>query len=1154
MPPSEEELVGQTIGGYELLELVGEGGMGAVYRARQISLDREVAVKVLAPRLAKDGEFVARFVREARSVAKINHPNILQIHDVADADGLHFIAMEFIRGRTLSDLLKDKGYLDWRDCVGYARQAALGLAAAAKANIIHRDVKPDNLMITSEGVVKVSDFGLAKEMAAQGELTQTGDIMGTPAYMSPEQCDGAALDTRTDIYSLGCALYRAVTGVLPFNAPSPVSMMYKHKHEAPIPPRQYMPELPVAVENLILRMMAKNPDDRYATMDETAETLERALEGGEVAKLHTTEKLPAASPSPVPPGPLPLLQTGFAPSPLSSPFAGPSALGGVQVPAPSVDPLRPASASGTYEEYLARGDRLISQGRPVAACEQWRKALALRPGDRAAKDRIDRAKNDSTVQCLKIGEGLLEQGKLSALRAELTRVLQADPENVDAQERLAALEFMERKRHDALLEIRRLLSSNRQEEALTLWDGLHVGLRDKALAPTIDNLRERVIPCKLIAAEAEKLSAAGHFDESMQKWDEALRLDPTNDKVKLARQHTLRLRESMEAALREGYEFHVQRKYEAAVSSFDKVLAIQPGHVQAARYKREALAELAQAEETAHDYEAAIKRWKQVLECVPGDKKAMERLEAVTRRRNALEASLEEARDNLGKGRYRRATSMWRKALEIQPGNKNALYGLAESKSGFRRRRLLPICLLALLTAGGGGGFLFVQFKNNLAAGDTIVAARLVERYPEAEECYKSARAVPLVGALEHELVDAKLAAVTALAAIAAEEKLYASGDLERLEAGLKTYAALLDENGWALDEHEYTRARFAAEWHIAHLLAVKGKYPEAQAAYAQALEVGQQHQVGFSDPVEDNMRLAIIQYNEATKILAEQNVDRAEQEARATETLQKALGFWADLREAQTLLADLQAKRGKLEEKLAEGKRLLETVRSEIDSANYAAAETNLAAALECAKQALKLDGENWAARKLAAEAEWRQKAGRDMAVFIYPYPDDPELEGKFRAFALDRCEWPNQKNAQPLTPTFAKALELARAAGKDLPYLDEWQWAAGNGREKRAYSFGNKFDSSKCNAGGTEQGPRACGEVETARSASGLYDLTGNVAEWVRDRLRDERNADQYVIGGSYASDEKDCRTDRPKLRDARVSSREVGFRAALRWEIKR
>jgi len=262
------------LGGCELLEEIGQGGMGLIYRAKQISLDRVVAVKILADHLAHNPSFVERFQREARAIARINHPNILGVYDVGHQENRHYMIMELVDGGSVAELLEKRGLLEPGEAAELVVQAAKGLECAANQSIIHRDVKPDNIMLTSQHVVKVSDFGLAKEL--DSTMTETQAVMGTPAYMSPEQCDGRDLDSRTDIYSLGGTFYRCLTGRLPFEADTAMSMMYRHKHVPLTPPRDIVPTLPRVLSDIICKMMAKEREERFQSMAEVATALEEA--------------------------------------------------------------------------------------------------------------------------------------------------------------------------------------------------------------------------------------------------------------------------------------------------------------------------------------------------------------------------------------------------------------------------------------------------------------------------------------------------------------------------------------------------------------------------------------------------------------------------------------------------------------------------------------------------------------------------------------------------------------------------------------------------------------------------------------------------------------------------------------------------------------
>lgn len=285
---------GQVWGDFALGELLGKGGMGAVYKGRQLSLDRPVAIKVLPPHLSANENFLARFSIEAKAVAQISSPHVVQVYAAGQHEGHHFFAMEFVEGEDLSRRLRDGWKPPHAEALDCVTQAARGLAAAGEHGIIHRDIKPANMMMTKRGVLKLMDFGLAKLAAAGGDtgLTMAGTIMGTVNYFSPEQGRGEVCDQRTDIYALGVVFYELLTGRLPFVGQDATSIIYQHIHQAPRAPKEIDPSIPEDFQAVVLKCLQKKADDRYpdaGALLRDLEALARGLApGGALADPHGT--------------------------------------------------------------------------------------------------------------------------------------------------------------------------------------------------------------------------------------------------------------------------------------------------------------------------------------------------------------------------------------------------------------------------------------------------------------------------------------------------------------------------------------------------------------------------------------------------------------------------------------------------------------------------------------------------------------------------------------------------------------------------------------------------------------------------------------------------------------------------------------------------
>jgi serine/threonine-protein kinase len=322
MTTMNDPLVGTTYDGrYRIEKRIGSGGMANVYLAEDETLGRRVAIKVLHQRYAEDSQFVERFLREASAAARLNHPNIVQVYDRGQSDSTYYIAMEFVDGMTLKDLVRRRGALTEQEVLAYGRQALHALRFAHRNGIVHRDVKPHNMMVDTDGRLKIADFGIARAAAdADSGLTEAGSIVGTAQYLSPEQAQGLDVAAPSDLYSLGVVMFEMATGRVPFDGESPVNVALKHVKDPTPRPSSINPQVSVQLESIILKAMEKDPARRYHSADEMLGDLDRAREGGQTAAM--TQVLGAAAVgaaatqvSPIAPTPIRSYETPVPPEP-----------------------------------------------------------------------------------------------------------------------------------------------------------------------------------------------------------------------------------------------------------------------------------------------------------------------------------------------------------------------------------------------------------------------------------------------------------------------------------------------------------------------------------------------------------------------------------------------------------------------------------------------------------------------------------------------------------------------------------------------------------------------------------------------------------------------------------------------------------------------
>ncbi|HXX63237.1 MAG TPA: serine/threonine-protein kinase, partial [Bacteroidota bacterium] len=355
-------MIGRTISHYAILEKLGEGGMGVVYKARDLSLDRIVALKFLPPHLAQDDAEESRLLQEARAASRLNHPGICAIHAIGENDGAHFIDLEYIDGRTMGAVIRE-GRLPVAEAVGYAIQACEALHEAHANGIVHRDIKSENLMVTSRDRLKVMDFGLAR-LKGSTRLTKPHSTLGTLAYMAPEQIQGGEADSRSDMFSFGVVFYEMLSGALPFRGDHEAAVIYSIAHGTAEPLSRIRPDVPLELERIVSRALEKDPAARYQNAEDMASELRRLSYAQSPATASVDQRVVPVTPAiPVPTAPTaPLPDPGGAPAQGSR---GPGARRVARQVVPIVLGILAIVLAWIYLRGGAGGARVDSGGRKI---------------------------------------------------------------------------------------------------------------------------------------------------------------------------------------------------------------------------------------------------------------------------------------------------------------------------------------------------------------------------------------------------------------------------------------------------------------------------------------------------------------------------------------------------------------------------------------------------------------------------------------------------------------------------------------------------------------------------------------------------------------------------------------------------------------------
>lgn len=1161
-----DPLVGTTVGGYEILDVIGQGGMGVIYKARQKSLDRVVALKVLARHLASDVSFVTRFQKEARAIAKVNHRNILLIYDVADDQQTNYMAMELIEGRSLAELQAERrGAIPWEEATDYIRQAAQGLEAAQSAGIIHRDIKPENLMVTRKGEIKVSDFGLAKEADASSGATSVDAVMGTPAFMSPEQCDGKKVDGRSDIYSLGGTFYRLVTGRLPFEAETAMSMMYRHKHEQLIPPHEIVNTIPPALSAAIVKMMAKKREHRYQTMTEVIDALDAARKQAALPPAAPPVGAPAdAVLSPIPPGASPFgmgavpsddqppgfgavdeptagLQVG-PPMPSGRMPAVPGPAGGFAPASDSSSRLNmpsgvmgiaPSGLGAMPEAYdnVNRGDELLARGDRIVGLKCYRQALQSPSLDQASRARLEQEIRKEMSTRRQAMDSMLKRGMLVEAARECRVLAELDPTDETARNALKDLDAKLSAKRTMTNEVRTAIASNAFEKAIRIWDGTAAGLRDEGLGKQIEQLRSVVVPALKLAEQGDNFSRQGRLEEAMSSYEDALKINLACEPARLGQKETEQKLQRIEYMMKEGFQYSLEQNYAKAVDTWKPVLQLRPGHPQAVKGIVDAFVAHAQQLRAHGDLEGALAAYQGAIELDKQNRSVRRLLEDVTNVRDKEQALVDRAQDAAARNRPGAAIGYWKEVLRVNPSSKRALQQIEQL--GHQRSRMLlkALAVLLVLAAIGAAGY---QYYTEMRVLRSARAKMQQGQYGDLASLLRSTRFLIFQSDKQQLIAEAG----RELKIVEAENQ----AKVGNLLGAARILEDLTQELRRAGDQRAATLAVRALEFTVQHaadqaqLVLRAGKWTEAARQFSDLRALVPESMLA-------NPRLAELRAQADKAAVLALKVSSAEQ---ARENRARAL---ADLKDALKLAQDLQfaecverisAMLARLNFDPDKFERLKEAGKSELarDPPDFAAARKAFNAAREYNPDDATIQ------QSLQYLDDVALCAGAGMSLFALRHPLRGGAWGgdeRRAAFCIDRYEWPNKAGGLPQANlSWVEARKLCEDAGKKLCSAGEWEDAC-KGEARTLYPYGKEPDPAACNTDGRAAVPS--GSKTACRNSIGVFDMSGNLAEWT------DRGGDAEVRGGAFDTPARQASCIDVLQQDKSAASARVGFRCCRR-----
>ena len=1204
-----DPLINQTIGGCAILEIIGQGGMGVIYKGRQKSLDRVVAVKVLAPHLANDANFVTRFQKEARAIARVNHPHILAVYDVGTDQNINYMIMELIEGESLAELQAERrGALEWREATEFVRQSAQGLEAAQATGIIHRDIKPENLMVTRKGQIKVSDFGLAKEADGTGTQTSVDSVMGTPAFMSPEQCDGKKVDGRSDIYSLGGTWYRLITGRLPFEAETAMSTMYRHKHEALIPPNEVLPTVPRAISDVICKMMAKKREHRYQTFTEVIDAIETAVKKAEEAEAgggagHYDESMqgppqqntyddaaqrsnaasrfgPASGNTdygrPAPPQPISSM-TGQArrgaPNPQRGSMPGLPGMGGGFMPGggeqsrinsvlgggipgggqPSLTGLGGmggmggmGQAGGMDDGYanVSRGDEMLERGDRVAALKAYMLALQSNSLDNATRSRVEQEINQEFSTRRQNADNLLKRGMLVDAQRECRILSELDPNDATLRNLLKDIESRLALKRTLVNDIRNAIAASQFENAIKIWDGTPAELRDDGLGKQIEQLRVIVVPAAKLAEQGESFSRQGRLEEAIATYEDALKINASCEQARLGLKDSEGKLQRIDYLLKEGYQYNLEQNYAKAIETWKPILNLRPGHPQALKSIVEAYIQHGQTLRAQGDLDGALNLYRGARDTDPANRTIVRMTDEITMLRDKEKQLLDRANEAVQRGRLGEAIHCWKDIAVLNPANRKAqaqIQQIAKKRSGNAAVTFIVVILVA------AGSIVAYQYLQEQSLLNKVATLNGEHNYAEALDVlkkhtflFKSVDSMKVDAADEHEIKQAESRSFSDPKGGAEDYKNLAIRLMPRKpKRAQRLYELALESlSKCYLDQ--------------AHELIKQHKWVDAQNLYRRL----DSEMKGLKDYRNDDLRKFEEEMNTGKSMVA--NLIEAERQAQ----IGNSEAAFDKYKQAEKNAVDLKLDDTKdwIEKQLAESHYDPEIYTTSMKAGIeiLSQSQPDLAAAKQTFNMAMQNHPNDVQARKyldLIDDMKYCDAKGQAMFSEQRPSAKNANFswgpDERTKAFCIDRYEYPNTSGEMPLVDVpFVIASQKCVTEGKKLCTSTRWKDACqGSTNAIFPYGKGKDADASACNV--ESKGLVASGSKATCRNSIGVFDMSGNAAEWTEDLTADGVNA--TVMGGSFSekAGEANCMSTFTQNKDEKLPN--IGFRCCRDMEAK-